>query len=186
MSKKNRNKVATRPTAHVQNPIPKSVQGRQLRTLRATQLSTRITTGPIPDAEEMLRYQQVQSDLPERIMRQFERRTEMAEAQSRNRMGMENRVVDNNILMERLGWGSATTMGLVVLIGSLLLIYFGKSLVGFGGVISALAALLGLYVFARKDQIQDLAKKRAADLVKTGVTPEQLDLLSPGADEQDG
>ena len=69
-----------------------------------------------------MRYRQVQADLPERIMQQFERRTERAAIQGDHRMGLENRVVNNNILMERLGWASATTFGLGVLVGSLCLI----------------------------------------------------------------
>jgi hypothetical protein len=61
------------------------------------------------------------------------------------------------------------------------LIYVGKSLEGFGGVILALGALLGLYVFARRDQVQEIAKKRAAEMLKAGATPEQLDLLPESA-----
>jgi hypothetical protein len=131
----------------------------------------------------MLRYQQVQPDLPERIMRQFERRSDMAERQSNHRMAMESRAVGNNILMERLGWLSATGIGGIVLVGSILLIYVGKSLVGFAGVILALATLLGLYVFGRRDQIQEVTKKRAADMLRKGTTPEQLELLAGSTEE---
>ncbi len=106
----------------------------------------------------------------------------MAEAQSEHRMGLETSVVENNILMERLGWASATTLGLVVLVGSIGLIYVGKSVEGFAGVIVALGTLLGLYVFGRHDQVQDIAKKRATEMIKAGVTPEQLELL-PGHPE---
>ena len=123
----------------------------------------------------MLRYQQVQSDLPERIMQQFERRTAMAEAQSAHRMAMENRVVNNNVLMERLGWVSATTLGLLVLGGSIWLIHDGKPVAGLIGIISALSALLGLYVWSRRDQVQDVTKKRAADMLKSGVTLEEIE-----------
>jgi uncharacterized membrane protein len=182
MSRKKKNKIASRSSIPVQNPIPKSVQERQLRTLRQVQLSARMTTGPIPSAEELLRYQQVQPDLPERIMRQFERRTDMAEKQSEHRMTQEHRVIGNNILMERLGWFSATLLGLVVLGGSIWLISTGKSVEGLAGVVVSLASLLGLYIFGRKDQVQEVTKKRAADLVKQGVTPEQLNLL-PGEPE---
>ena len=178
MPKKKKTRPASQP--HSQSLVaqpPKSVQARQLRTLRAVQMSARFTSGPIPDAEEMARYQQVQPDLPERIMRQFERRSDMAEKQSHHRISMEDRVVANNIVMERRGWLSATGLGGLVLVGSIWLIANGKSLEGFAGVILALTTLLGLYVFARKDQVQNIAKKRAVELLQRGATPEQLDLL---------
>lgn len=141
------------------------------------QLSARVTFGPIPDSGELLRYQQIQSDLPERIMRQYERRMELAERQSDHRMRLEARVIGNNITMERLGWGSATAFGLIVITGSLWLVHEGKSLVGLSGVILGLATLLGLFVFSRRDQVQDIAKKRAAEMLKHDVTPDQLELL---------
>ena len=182
MSNRKKNKVARQSPPKIQ-AVPKSVQERQLRTLRAIQMSTRITSGPIPSADEMMRYQQVQRDLPERIMRQFERRTERAELQGEHRMRMENRVINNNILMERLGWGSATTFGLVVLVGSLGLVYAGKSLEGLAGVTVALATLLGLWIFSRKEQIQELTKKRAAELLRKGTTPEQLNSLPQNGED---
>ena len=123
-----------------------------------------------------MRYQQVQSDLPERIMQQYEKRTAMAEAQAQHRMGLENRVVRNNTWMERLGWFSATLLGLVGVIGSFVLVYLGHSLEGLAGVVASLAALVGLYVWARRDQVQAISKKRAAEMLESGATPEQLDL----------
>jgi hypothetical protein len=114
-------------------------------------------------------------------MRQYERRTDMAELQAEHRMGMESQVVGNNVIMERLGWASATLLGLVAIIGSIWLIYEGRSTAGLVGVISSLVALLGLYVWSRHDQVQAIAKKRAAEMVASGVTPEQLDLLPPGS-----
>lgn len=157
--------------------IPKSVQQRQLRSFRMEQLSTRVTFGPIPSADEFLRYQQVQADFPERIMRQYERRMEMAEVQSSHRMKLESHVVRSNTIMERLGWASATSFGWLVLGGSLWLLHEGKSLAGIAGIVTALATLLGLYVWSRRDQMQAITKKRAADLLKAGATPEQLELL---------
>ncbi len=71
MSKKNK---GNRLAPQVQTP-PNSVQTRQARVQRAAVLATRVTLGPIPSADELERYRQVQPDLPERIMRQFERRT---------------------------------------------------------------------------------------------------------------
>lgn len=179
MSRKhrNRNQLPRQHQGQPQvQPPPDSVKERQLRTLRIEQLSARITFGPIPSANELLRYSEVQPDLPERIMRQFERRTEMADAQSEHRMKQESRVIGNNILMERLGWGSATVFGITALAGSLWLIHEGKSLVGFSGVVVSLAALLGLFLFSRRDQVQALAKKRVAEMVRDGVTPERLDV----------
>ncbi len=61
--------------------------------------------------------------------------------------------------------------------------YVGKPLEGFARVILALAALLGLFVFARRDQIQEITKKRAADLLRKGATPEQLDLLAAPSED---
>ena len=110
-------------------------------------------------------------------MRQFERRTDMAEAQGQHRISMENKVVSSNIRMEQLGWASATVIALLVIGGSLGLIYQGKSIEGLAGIITALAVLLGLYVWARKDQVQEIAKKQAVEMLRTGATPDQLEML---------
>ena len=180
MSKnKKRKSLARQAPLQLQPAVPKSVQQRQIRTLRIEQLSAKITSGPIPSADELLRYQSVQADFPERIVRQFERRTAMAEAQSMHRMGMETRVVKNNIAMERLGWASATTLGIVVLVGSIWLIHDGKSVAGLVGIVTSLASLLGLFVWSRRDQVQEVARKRAADMIAEGVTPDQLSLPLP-------
>ena len=178
MSKKKRNKLARLQQQQPQQLPPKSVQARQLRELRMTQIAARVTMGPIPSAEELANYAQVQGDLPERIMRQYERRMAMAEAQTQHRMSMESRVVDNNIVMERRGWWSATGLGVLVLGGSLYLVYAGKSLEGLAGIIMALATLLGLYIWGRHDQVQSVTKKRAAEMLRAGTPAEQLDLLS--------
>jgi len=143
-----------------------------------------MTAGPIPSADELMRYGQVQADLPERIMRQFELRTEMAIGQNEHRIRQEDRVVGNNILMERLGWVTSTVLGLGVLGGSMGLIYEGKSLEGFAGVILGLATLVGLFLAARQKQVQELSKKRAVDMLRGGITSDQLELL-PGVETED-
>lgn len=178
-NKKNRNKLPARQPSVSQTKAPKSVQERQLRVLRETQLATRITSGPIPSGDEMIRYGEAQANLPDRIMAQHEKRTAMAEAQSVHRMQMESKTLGNNIVMERLGWFSASTIGLVTIGGSLWLLHEGKSLAGLAGILMSLATLLGLYVFSRKDQVQEVAKKRAANMLKDGITPQQLDMLLP-------
>lgn len=97
-------------------------------------------------------------------------------------MAVEKRVIGNNILMERLGWSSATALGFGTLGGSIWLIHSGQSVAGLGGVIFALSSLLGLYVRGRHDQIQEITKKRAADMVTTESPSEQLNLLPPATD----
>lgn len=46
------------------------------------------------------------------------------------------------------------------------LVYIGKSLAGMAGIVASLSALLGLYVWGRRDQVQQLTKKRAAELAE--------------------
>ena len=114
-------------------------------------------------------------------MRQFERRTAMAERQGEHRMKQEDRVIRNNILMERLGWLSATLLGFGGLLASLYLVYIGRSAGGIAGIVSSLAALVGLFVYARRDQVQEVAKKRAREMIAQGEPiDEQLDLLPHG------
>lgn len=103
MSKKKRNRPSS-PSSVSRPPVPNGVQAQPHATPRSVRLESRhITVGPIPSADELRRYKDIQSDFPERIMRQFERRTEMAEEQARHRMALERRVIGNNIWMERLG-----------------------------------------------------------------------------------
>ncbi len=108
----------------------------------------------------------------------------MAETQSRHRIEIETTVVKNNVLMERLGWASATSLGLGTIAGSIWLIHDGHSLEGLAGVVAALGALLGLYIWARNDQVQAVTQKRAADMVLGGATPEQLGLVPPAGEPQ--
>lgn len=128
--------------------------------------------GPIPSAEEMERYRLVQADFPERIMQQYEARTEMARTQGDHRMGLERRVVGNNILMERLGWLSGTALGVFGVGGSMWLVYEGRTVGGIAGVIFSLGTLVGVYLYGKRNQVQDLSRKRAKDMVNQGTIPD--------------
>lgn len=134
-------------------------------------IASRITMGPIPSADEMERYRLVQADFPERIMRQYEARTDMARKQGEHRMALESKVISNNVWMERLGWLSATLLGVLGLGGSIWLVYLGKTVGGIAGVITSLAALVGLYLYGKRGQVQEVTKKRAREMVVQGRVP---------------
>lgn len=53
--------------------------------------------GPLPDAAEMARYQQIDPELPLRIVG-------MAERQSQHRMGLERKAIEDEARDRKLGW----------------------------------------------------------------------------------
>lgn len=95
--------------------------------------------GPIPPPSVLEGYNNIVPDAAERIIR-------LAEEQSNHRMNMETKVIQSNVMNERLGVVFAFVVVLVSVIGGIAVIMNNKSAEGLALVISSLCALAGVFI----------------------------------------
>jgi uncharacterized membrane protein len=109
-------------------------------------------SGPLPPPELLAKYNDVIPNGAERIMA-------MAEEQAHHRQALEKIVVGGNVQSETRGQWMGLVICLVVVLGGILLIHEGRQLVG-GGIVGAdLVALVGVFVYGKKVQRQELQSK---------------------------
>ena len=108
--------------------------------------------GPLPHPSILEQYDQVVPGGAERIFRQFE-------LQAAHRQKIESAVVRSNTFAQRLGSVSASAIGLIGVGGGLFLVHEGRGIEGFAAFVTALGSLVGVYVYARKAQAEERAKK---------------------------
>jgi len=119
-------------------------------TLRAEQ---RIYSAPLPPPEHLAQYNQVLPGLAERIIA-------MVEKQSAHRQDIEARVVRSNVRNATIGQYLAFVLGAGTIGGSIWLVSIGRSLEGLGGIVTAIGALLGAFVYGKRSQRAELDQKR--------------------------
>lgn len=102
-------------------------------------------SGPLPHPDLLKRYREIIPDAPERILR-------MAENQTAHRIEIEKNVIKGNLLNERLG----LIAGFVVCMSALYLgtkiLLSGHEVYGFAAIVTALASLVGLNIYAKKSE----------------------------------
>lgn len=98
--------------------------------------------GPLPSAEELLRYKEVIPDLPERIVRQFEEDSEHGREQQR-------RALDADIAFDKRSQDIAALIIMAGYVIAALLAYIGADAVAF---VSALGSTMMIFkgTFSRK------------------------------------
>ena len=92
-------------------------------TVSQTQLSATYTYGPIPDAEQLAKYDDVSPGAASRII-------SMAEKQSEHRQAIEKMVVKSNARNSTLGVVAAFILGVLTIVGGVFLAYNGSELTG--------------------------------------------------------
>ena len=106
----------------------------------------------------------------------------MAENQSSHRQHLEKKVVSGSQLRAMVGLIFGFIIGMTVIVGGLIMIYYDKEWQGFvvGG--SGLATLIGTFIFGNKEKKEDLTDKekeleaRVRELeVKRNAGPEIID-----------
>ena len=98
--------------------------------------------------------------MADRIVGMAERQLAMAESQGKHREALESRVVNSNIRMGYLGWFSGTFLGVAGLGAASYLIYVGKEIGGATAFVGSLVSLVGLFLYGRKRQGDELEGKR--------------------------
>ena len=101
------------------------------------------TESPIPTPEQLLRYKDVMSDLPERIVRQFE-------ADSENIRALQHASISGDISFDRRSQWMAFVIIMVGLFGTFCLAYYDKDIAAIATGIGT-AALIFRGTFSRKN-----------------------------------
>ena len=110
-------------------------------------------SGPLPHPGILEQYNRIVPNGAERIFAQFE-------SQSAHRQKIESKVIASNTFCQVLGAASGLILGLLAIGGGLYLVHEGKGLEGFGAFFTALASLVGVYVYGKKSQSAERKGKR--------------------------
>ena len=110
-------------------------------------------SGPLPPPEILRKYNDIEPGFANRIMT-------MAESQSHHRQTMESLVIGSRIRYEGRAQILASIIALALGLGSIWLISIGKSIEGVSAIIAELAAFTWVFMYGRRHQEKELAKKR--------------------------
>jgi uncharacterized membrane protein len=122
------------------------------RTTTEIQISASQFSGPLPPPELLKGYNEAFAGCAERVVA-------MAEAQSRHRQALENRVIDSNCANETRAQWFAFILALVVIVGGVYLLAMGKSVQGFSAIILAVGSLAGALIYGRTEQRKERSRK---------------------------
>lgn len=115
--------------------------------------------GPLPPPETLARYEEICPGAADRIL-------SMAEAQSRHRQGLEERVIASNCRAQDRG----PLLGFVLALGVIglgaYLILKGREISGLVALVTALIAIVVPFVYGKREQKKELQKKNQ-DLAAT-------------------
>ena len=112
-------------------------------------------SGPLPPPEALERHNQILPGAAERIIA-------MAESQHSHRLELEKHVVTSNVSAQKLGTVLGFIVAMTVVIGGMFLVHEGKSGEGLAAILTALASLVGVFLYSKHEQQKDLAKKTEA------------------------
>jgi len=112
-------------------------------------------SGPLPPPDALERYNQILPGAAERIIA-------MAENQHTHRQGLEKHVIHSNVAAQRLGTILGFIVAMTVVIGGMFLVHEGKSGEGLAAILTALASLVGVFLYSKLEQQKELGKKTDA------------------------
>lgn len=127
-------------------------------------------SGPLPPPEVLAKYNNILPGAAERIIK-------MAETQQGHRQNLEKTVIGSNATTQKLGLAAAFVIAMTAIGGGIWLASKGMSGSGLTAIISALAALVGVFIYGKAEQKKELKEKSEAFV--TSSKPD--DLLSPEA-----
>jgi len=116
-------------------------------------------SGPLPHPDDLAKYEQVLSGAADRII-------SMAERQAAHRQSLEKAVILSNVAIQKWGLGSAFVLALIAIGGGVWLSLKGLSGVGLTAIISALAALVSVFIYGKSEQKKELKDKSEALMPK--------------------
>jgi len=107
--------------------------------------TVRSFTGPLPDPDHLAGHEDALQGAADRIIR-------MAEKQVEHRQTIESHLVDSSIKLEARGQWLAFALGVLAITGGIFLVATGKSAEGLGTMITAVAVLVGVFIYAKREQ----------------------------------
>ena len=128
-----------------QSPSPSSV----------AQYTATSYSGPLPPAAQLQEYDRIVLGLADRIVAQWERQTS-------HRQEIERTVIQNQVRLASIGQWVSAVVALAGMGTAGLLIYTGNSVQGFSLVVGELIGLAGLFVYQKRRESFELARKREA------------------------
>ncbi|MGO9249632.1 MAG: DUF2335 domain-containing protein [Solirubrobacteraceae bacterium] len=102
-------------------------------------------SGPIPQADELDKYNGVVDGGANRVM-------ELIEGQATHRKDLERKDVEADISLRKLGLIFAFILALIATVGGLALIAAGDNAGAFGPILTAIAVLAGVFVWWQKNR----------------------------------
>jgi uncharacterized membrane protein len=128
---------------------PSALPARQATQLRSVQFGWE---GPLPPPAILRGYEDIFPGCAERIVSAMER-------QSAHRQALETRAVKSNAWSEKLG----TMFGFIIVLSSIgggfYLILNDKNVYGMAAIISALVALVGVFIYGKRSQAAERERK---------------------------
>lgn len=112
-----------------------------------------LRSGPLPDAEELMRYRDVIPDMPEVLLESYVK-------QGEHRRSLEAMTVRHGIIQGYAGLLIGGAIGIVGAWGSTQAMIAGHQLGGAAGLFTALAALVSVFVVGKRQQDADLRSKK--------------------------
>jgi uncharacterized membrane protein len=107
---------------------------------------------PLPPPEMLAKYNDAFPGCAERIV-------QTAESQTIHRHTLEKSALEGKLGNERRGQTMAFILAMIILLGGFSLIYLNKSVLGTIFVGSDIAALVGVFIYGRRDQKSQLREK---------------------------
>ena len=86
----------------------------------------------------------------------------MAESQHAHRLELEKHVIHSNVSAQKLGTILGFVVAMTTVLGGIWLVHEGKSGEGLAAILTALASLVGVFLYSKREQQKDLAKKTEA------------------------
>ena len=112
-------------------------------------------SGPLPHPSVLAKYNEVIPNGAERIM-------VMAEKQSQHRERLETAVIEGGVANQARGSYFSFILSLTAILGGVYLIHDGKSVQGLSTIIGSLTALVGAFIYSKREQKKERIEKATA------------------------
>ena len=127
-----------------------NLQRRQQTAIVAHSVAT--YSGPLPTPDMLAQYNTTFPECAERIVT-------MAESQALHRQEIEKIFIHAAIKSESRGQIYGFIVALSAIIGGVIIVSNGKDVIGLTAIISALVALVGVFIYGKRQQNQELVRK---------------------------
>lgn len=126
-----------------------------LEQIQAAWFRSELFNGPLPHPEHFAAYDEIMPGSAERILA-------LAERQAAHRQSLEAKAVDSEIRIQARGQWMAFVLSTITIGGGVFLIGTGQPIEGAATALTALASLVGLFVWSKKQESKERAELQAA------------------------